>query len=140
MIFYNNQLMKNQQQLRLYLVSNPKPFKRFEDHEAALQIQLHEMVERAIREKEDPIALIEEYLETTYNSGETVEDIANFLANTPQMVHAMHTLKDNWDQLDETLPEDSLMYGGTTRDEAVQAFSEITLRNYLETLSTVYNG
>lgn len=139
MIFYNNQLMKNQQQLRLYLVSNPKPFKRFEDHEAALQIQLHELVQRAIEQKEEPIVLIEEYLQVSYNGGDRPEDIANFLAGSPQMVHAMHTLKDNWDQLDESLPEDSLMFGATTRDEAVQAFSEITLRNYLETLSTVYD-
>lgn len=140
MIFYNNQLMKNQQQLRLYLVSNPVPFKRFEDHEAALQIQLHELVQRAFEQKEDPVALIEEYLQVSYNGGDRAEDIANFLVNTPQVVHAMHTLKDNWDQMDESLPEDSLMFGATTRDEAVQAFSEITLRNYLETLSTVYDG
>jgi hypothetical protein len=140
MIFYNNQLMKNHMQLRLYLVSNPTPFKRFEDHEAALQIQLHELVEKAIKDKEDPVALMEEYLQTNYNGGDTVEDIANYLANTPQMVHALHSLKDNWDQMDETLPEDSLMYGGTTRDEAVQAFSEITLRNYLEALTGIYNG
>tara|TARA_R110002072_G_scaffold105515_4_gene230679 strand:- start:826 stop:1248 length:423 start_codon:yes stop_codon:yes gene_type:complete len=140
MIFYNNQLMKNHMQLRLYLVSNPTPFKRFEDHEAALQIQLHELVEKAIKDKEDPVALMEEYLQTNYNGGDTVEDMANYLANTPQMVHALHTLKDNWDQMDETLPEDSLMYGGTTRNEAVQAFSEITLRNYLEALTGIYNG
>ena len=140
MIFYNNQLMKNHRQLRLYLVSNPKPFKRFEDHEAALQIQVHELIERAVKEKEDTIALIEEYLQLNYTGGNRPEDIASFLLNTDQMIHAMHTLKDNWDQLDESLPEDSLMYGGTTRDEAVQAFSEITLRNYLETLSTVYDG
>ncbi len=127
-------------QLRLYLVSNPTPFKRFEDHEAALQIQLHELVEKAIKDKEDPVALMEEYLQTNYNGGDTVEDMANYLANTPQMVHALHTLKDNWDQMDETLPEDSLMYGGTTRNEAVQAFSEITLRNYLEALTGIYNG
>lgn len=127
-------------QLRLYLVSNPTPFKRFEDHEAALQIQLHELIEKAIKDKEDPVALMEEYLQTNYNGGDTVEDMANYLANTPQMVHALHTLKDNWDQMDETLPEDSLMYGGTTRDEAVQAFSEITLRNYLEALTGIYNG
>lgn len=127
-------------QLRLYLVSNPTPFKRFEDHEAALQIQLHELVEKAIKDKEDPVALMEAYLQTNYNGGDTVEDMANYLANTPQMVHALHTLKDNWDQMDETLPEDSLMYGGTTRDEAVQAFSEITLRNYLEALTGIYNG
>ena len=140
MIFYNNQLMKNHMQLRLYLVNNPTPFKRFEDHEAALQIQLHELVEKAIKDKEDPVALMEEYLQTNYNGGDTVEDMANYLVNTPQMVHALHTLKDNWDQMDETLPEDSLMYGGTTKDEAVQAFSEITLRNYLEALTGIYNG
>jgi hypothetical protein len=140
MIFYHNQLMKNSRELRLYLVSNPVAFTRFEDHEAALHIQLHELVERAIEQQEDPVALIEDYLQVSYTGGDRSEDLAAFLANTPQMRHAMHTLQEHWGQLDDTLPDDSLLFGSaTTREEAVQSFSEITLRSYLEALSTVYN-
>ena len=139
MIFYNSQLMKSESQLILYLVSNPKPFSRYDDHEAALQIQLHELIERAIKEKEDPIAMIEEYLQVSYNGGDTVADMANFLINSGQMVHAMHSLKDNWDAMDETLPEVSLKHSATSWEQAIQIYSEITLRSYLEALSGVYD-
>jgi len=138
MIFYNSGLMQNLGQLRLFVVSNPKPFKRFEDHEAALQIQLHELIERAIFKKQNPVQLIEQYLETTYNGGSTVEDMANFLMLCPQMAHAMHSLKDNWAELDETLPEETILYGRTSRQEAIQTYSEITLVSYLDALSKVY--
>jgi hypothetical protein len=139
MIFYNSQLMKDENQLRLYLVSNPTPFIRQEDHEAALQIEVYEMVERAIDAKENPIALIEAYLQVSYNEGDTTEDIANFIINCPQMVHAMHHLKDNWDEMDDTLPEVSLKHSSTSREQAVQVYYETTLRSYLEALSGVYN-
>ena len=138
MIFYNSQLMKNESQLRLYLASNPDAFTRFEDHEAALQIQLYDLVERAIAENEDPIALIEAYLQVSYNGTDTVDDIANFLIHTGQMRHAMHNLKENWDEMDETLPELSLKYASTSREQAIQVYSEITLRSYLEALSEVF--
>ena len=139
MIFYSNQLMKTDRELILYLVSNPKPFERFEDHQAALQIRLHELLENAVEEKEDPVSLIQEYLQTDYNGGSSKEDIANFLTGSHQMIHAMHNLKDHWDECDNSLPEDSLAHGSaTTREGAVKAFGEITLRSYLEALSGVY--
>jgi hypothetical protein len=139
MIFFNNQLMKSQDQLRLYLVSNPTPFKRFEDHEAAIQLQLYELIEQAIADKENPIGLIEDNLKITYMEGESVEEIANFLVNTDQMLHAMHNLKDNWHHMDESVPSDSLLYGsGITRETAVSIYADTTLRNYLETLARVY--
>jgi hypothetical protein len=141
MIFYHNQLMKTQSQLRLYLVANPVPFERYEDHEAALQIQLHELIERAMAEKENPIALIEDYLGLTYNGGDTLDEIANFLINTDQMNVALQSLQENWHHLDKRMPGDSLMYGsGISREDAVRSYSELTLRNYLETLSSIYNG
>ena len=140
MIFYNAQLMQNEAEAKLYMVTNPIAFKRFEDHEAAIFIKMHELIERAIKEKEKPIALIENYLNITYTGGESVNDIANFIIQTDKMVSAMWTLKESWDQLDETLPQDSLMYGGLGKDEARQVYTEITLRSYLETLSTDRNG
>ena len=139
MIFYSNQLMKNRHELMLYLVSNPSPFERFEDHQAALQIRLGELIEDAIEEKEDPVALIQQYLQTDYNGGSGKEDIANFLINSHQMIYAMHNLKDSWADLDGSMTADSLVYGNaTTREQAVETFSEITLRSYLEALSGVY--
>ena len=140
MIFYNSQLMQNQHQLRLYLVSNPVAFKRFEDHEAALQIQIHELVEKAIETKDDPVVLIQEYLQTSYIGEDTVEGFANFIICSGQMTHAMFNLRDNWDEMDESLPEVSLRYSNTSRKQATQVFYEITLRSYLEALSMVYDN
>ncbi len=132
--------MRDQKQLRLFMVVNPVPFERYEDHRAALEILLHELVELALWQKEDAVALIEEYLKVDYNSGHYVDDIAAFLINTPQMVQAFQLLSDNWDQLDNTIPEEStLKYGGISRQEAMRLYSELNLRNYLEALSTIYH-
>lgn len=139
MIFFNPQLMKTGRELTLFLVSNPVAFTRFEDHEAALQITLHELVEQALRDGENPIALIEEHLRITYAGSTRVEDIANFLISTPQMLHAMHRLKDHWAEMDEKLPGDSLLFGGQSREEAVRVFSEITLRTWIIALSGIYD-
>ena len=92
MIVYNNQLMQNESQLWLYMVSNNVPFTRYEDHEAALQIQLHELVEIALEKKEDPIMLLEEILGISYVGGHQAEEIANFLVHTDMRQYAMHQL------------------------------------------------
>ena len=52
-----------------------------------------------------------------------------------KMSSARWVLQESWGQLDETLPQDSLMYGGLSKDEARQVYTEIDLRSYLETLS-----
>lgn len=140
MIFYHPQLMQDDQQLRLYIVSNPSPFTRFEDHEAALQIQVHEMVQRAIEQGEDPVAMIEDYLGVVYNEGFAVSDIGNYITGTDHMRHAMHVLRDNWQAMTESSPEDSLRYGGPGRQQAVEQYSEMNLRTYLDALSNVFNG
>lgn len=129
--------MKNDTQLRLFLVSNPIAFSRYEDHEAALQIQLQELIEKAISDGENVIALIETYLGISYPSGNSLQEMADFLTHTDQMNFALHGLRENWDKMDESLPKDSLMYGGVTQEQAVQVFSEIDLRTYLEALSDV---
>jgi len=136
MIYFNNQLMPNNTSAKLFMVTNTKPFERYDDHEAALYIQLHEMVEQAFANGEDPVALIEDYLELVYTDGKSVGEIADFLANTDKMQLALWTLKESWDKLDETVPQDSLLYGaGLDKEEAIQVFSEITLRTYLEALA-----
>ncbi len=135
MIFYNNQLMSTREEATLFMVSNPISFSNYDDHEAGIYIQLHELVERAIAEGEDPVMLIEEYLETVYVSGHTIEEIVAFLFENDKMIQALWSLQQNWENIDETLPEDSLMYGGIDKQEAIQLYSEITLRSYLSTLS-----
>lgn len=142
MIFYNSQLMRNKRQLRLFLVSNPVAFTRFEDHRAALEIQIYELIERSLAQQENPIALIEEYLRVSYNGGNSIEDIAAFLIHSAHMTYALQTLSDNWDEFDSSLPEEnSLLHGKSTIDksQAVQFYCELSLTNYLEALSTVYN-
>ena len=140
MIFYNAQLMQNESEAMLYMVTNPMPFDRFEDHQSAIYINIHELVERAIKIGEDPIALIEDYLNITYNSGQTIDEIASFLFQSDKMVSAMWTLKESWDQVDESVPQDSLMYGGIGKERARELYTEMTLRSYLETLAQEKNG
>ena len=136
MIYFNNQLMPNDTSTKLFMVTNTKPFERYEDHEAALYIQLHQLVEHAFAKGENPIALIEDYLELVYTEGKSVGEIADFLANTDKMQLALWTLKESWDKLDETAPQDSLLYGSALdKEEAIQIYSEITLRTYLEALA-----
>ncbi len=137
MIFYNCQLMQSENHLCLYLVSNPVPFERFEDHEAAIQLKIHELVEQAIKEGESPILLIEEYLNRPYFGGDNVDEIAAYIYNSDLMLHAMHELRDAWMEMDLSLPEVSLKHGGTTKAQALQVYQEITLRSYLETLAKI---
>lgn len=140
MIFFNNQLMKNENQLRLFMVNNPVPFTRYEDHVAGIYLQLFDLVEAAIEEKENPIALIEEYLGVSYNMDNSIIEITSFLFHTGEMTSALHELKENWQGLDETLPEDSLMFGGVSQQEARGVYTETTLRTYLEALMQQNNG
>ena len=136
MIYFNNQLMPNDTSAKLYMVTNTKPFERYEDHEAALYIQLHQLVEHAFAKGENPIALIEDYLELVYTEGKSIAEIADFLTNTDKMQLALWTLKESWDKLDESAPQYSLLYGnGMDKEEAIQLYSEITLRTYLEALA-----
>lgn len=135
MIFFNNQLMPTPGSATLFMVTNPVAFTRYEDHEAAIYIQLHQLIDRALAEGEDPVILIESYLETIYTGGTTTGEIANFLMQSDKMVLAMWTLKESWSNLEESIPEDSLIYGGMERKQAIQLYAEITLRTYLEVLS-----
>ena len=128
--------MPNDTSAKLFMVTNTKPFERYEDHEAALYIQLYHLVEHAFEKGENPMALIEDYLDLVYTEGKSIAEIADFLINTDKMQLALWTLKESWDKLDESLPQDSLLYGsGIDKEEAIQLYSEITLRTYLEALA-----
>ncbi len=140
MIYFNNQLMPDANSVKLFITTNTKAFKRYEDHEAALYIQLHDLVEQAFANGDDPIALIEDYLELVYTEGKSVAEIADFLAHTDKMQLALWTLKESWDKLDETTPQESLLYGsGIDKEDAIALYSELTLRTYLEALAQFKN-
>ena len=128
--------MPNDTSAKLFMVTNTKPFERYEDHEAALYIQLYHLVEHAFEKGENPMALIEDYLDLVYTEGKSIAEIADFLINTDKMQLALWTLKESWDKLDESLPQDSLLYGsGIDNEEAIQLYSDITLRPYLQALA-----
>lgn len=131
--------MKNSHQLRLFLVNNPVPFARYEDHEAAIYIELHELMEDAKDAGEDPAALMESYLGTTYPLGHSDEELAAFLFQTGAMQSALNDLKENWDSLDENVPGNSLIYGGVTLEEVLDTYSTRSLRAYLEALTALTN-
>ncbi len=139
MIFYNNQLMKQDGEARLFMVDNPTPFTNYDDHEAGIYIHLHNLIERAIDEGEDPIALIEGYLGLNYHEGAGVDEIAAYLMNSGPMSSVLQGLRDHWQTFEPSLPDSSLTGGGMGRQEALRTYAETTLRNYLEALA-VYNG
>ena len=140
MIFFHHQLMPTDKELRLYLVENPVPFENYEDHEAAIHMRLHELVEQALLDKENPIDLIEQYLQVDYNAGPTAEEITWFLIETDQVKTVLYTLRDHWHHLDNSIPGSSLIYGGDGEAEAnaARVHLDTTLRSYLETLAETY--
>lgn len=135
MIFFNNQLMPSDDSATLFMVSNPIPFENFEDHETGIFIRLHNLIAWSMAEGDDPIALIEEYLETVYPDGREVDEIANFLMYHDKMQNALWTLKENWSNLDTTVPDNSIMYSYMDKEEATQIYADTSLRSYLETLA-----
>lgn len=155
MSFWHNQIIKNHAQARLFGVHDPKTwyhhkdprsriekYKRYEDHLAAIVEKIGYLVDDALEENENPKALIEDFLGVPYNGGDTTEEIADFLCNTHHMVYALGILKDNWNNVDPSVPADSLVYATSEIDEtyAFGIYLETTFRNYLETLSQIYHG
>lgn len=136
MIYYNNILMPTDTSAILFMVENTKEFEKYADHEAAICIGLHSLVEDSIGMGENPIMLIEQYLEIVYTDGNSVEEIADFLAQTDTVQNALWSLKQDWETLDIQTGENSLMYGGISKERVTELFTEITLRTYLETLAT----
>lgn len=135
MIYYNSQLMGTPLKATLYMTDNPTSFTRYEDHQAAIYFRLHQLIEQAMASGENPISLLEDYLETIYTDGKTVEEISSFLYHNDKMQLALWALKDSWSMLDPTLPDTSLLYGGMSKQEALQLYAEITLRSFLEALA-----
>ena len=139
MIFFNSQLMLDSSQVRLFTVSNPKAFENCDDHIAAVQIHVFEMVEKALENNEDVVLLIESYLQKPYNLGNSPQEYAQFIIASDQMSLAKQTLRENWSTFDPTLPEESYTIGGVGKNDAQLIYLETSLSSYLETLGNIYN-
>jgi len=135
MIFYNSELMPDSHSATLFMVSNAKPFTCFEDHEAGIYLQLHTLVELSVESGENPIGLIEDYLGITYTEGKATADIAFFLAYTDRVQNALWSLQLRWQEKSDIVTTESYLHGGISKDQAIQLFTQITLRVYLEALS-----
>jgi len=141
MIFYNPQLMKDEYQLTLFIVSDPHGVDNVADHEAAIYYQILEMVDKVIEKGIDPIPLIENYLNRPYHSGDTNVEMVDFIINSSQMYSALDILHENWNNMDESKPENSIRFlSKTTREQAIEAFSELNLESYLEALAESFEG
>lgn len=132
--------MRNPGQLRLFMVSNPTPFTRYEDHQAAIYMKIHDLVEQAFEQKEDPVALACEYLGTWYPFDHSTDELTAFLFESGEMTTALKELEENWHALDDTVPETSLLYGGVSRAEARDIYTQTTLRTFLEALTHQSHG
>lgn len=139
MIFCNPTLMPTPETALLFMVHNPVPLQNYEDHQAALCIQLHELVIRSRAEGENPIALVEDYLGVYYNEGATPEEITSFLINQDVMIRAFSILRSNWKSFNPNVKSESITERGLSKEEYMERYAEITLRTYLETLSNVFN-
>jgi len=140
MIFYNNQLMKNREEMNLFICSNPVPFTRYEDHAAAMFSQVSFLVEMAMEKEEDPVYLMEEILQLDFYGNDSVESIASFILSSHQMEHAMSALQNNWGGWNGEMTDDGIARGnGISRDEVIQCFASSNLRIYLENLKSYEN-
>ena len=139
MIYYNSELMPDSNSATLFMVTNSKPFTRFEDHEAGIYLHLHTLVELSIASEENPIGLIEDYLGITYTDGRSVEEIAHFLAYTDRVQNALWSLEIRWKKKTAIKTEDSYSQSGISKENAIELYTQITLRVYLEALSNYTN-
>ncbi|WP_241479982.1 hypothetical protein [Kordia jejudonensis] len=119
----------------LFMVENPSPFKQYEDHEAAIYITIHLLIEDAILQGENPIAMIENYLNVVYNGGTTTGEITDYLIQTGSLQNALWELKEKWSELDTKINENSLMYSSLSKQNVTEIYAQRTLRTYLETLA-----
>lgn len=135
MIYYNSELMPDSNSATLFMVTNSKPFTRFEDHEAGIYLQLHTLVELSMESGENPIALIEDYLGITYTDGQAADDIAYFLYYTDSLQNALWSLQVRWQKKTDLVTEDSYLQSGISKEQAIEQYTQTTLRVYLEALS-----
>lgn len=140
MIYYHAHLMPGDSDATLFLVSNPVEVESFEDHEACLYLRLLELIEEAQAQGENVAQLLENYLQLACPLDEGPADFTQFLWGTGPMQLALAELKDRWESLDPSRPEEGLLYGRPAQDNPTQHYPAIDLRRYLETLASEFHG
>lgn len=134
MIFYNSQLMSSSELANLCMVNVSKLPENFEEHQTALYFHLNKLIERSQEEGDCPEQLLEEFLQVYYPLAVTPQALTSFLMEQDAMVQLLTQLQNDWRNYDPSLSENSILYGGMNTKQAVEAYSKITFRSYLETL------
>ncbi|WP_299212576.1 hypothetical protein [uncultured Dokdonia sp.] len=138
MIFYNPQLITDTDSATLFCIQNATAFDQYEDHYSGIYLHLFNLIENALKEKENVVGLIEDYLETPYSGGENSEELTSFIFYSDRMNNALATLRTRWSGYDPLVAQDTLTTASDiSKQEAIQGYSHTTLRSYLEALTTI---
>ncbi len=122
------------------MVSNPKPYTNFEDHQAGMVFRISDLIEVALKEGENPAQLLKEYLGVSCYTCNGVEEIFTVVMSSDYMACALKELRENWSNHDKVLDGDypKLSSKGYSQKQAEEIFSKTTLRTYLESLSNLF--
>ncbi|WP_299210806.1 hypothetical protein [uncultured Dokdonia sp.] len=138
MIFYNPQLITDTDSATLFCVQNAMAFNQCDDHFSGIYLHLFDLIEKAIKEKENVTGLIEDYLEIPYSGGQNAEELTTFIFYSDPMNDALATLRVRWKDYDPTIEQEGLTTASDiSKLEAIQRYSYTTLRSYLEALTTI---
>lgn len=135
MLFYNPQLMPNEQSARLFMVSSTQTVDDYQSHEAHLQLRVQQLITEARNSGEDPVMLIEEYLACDYPDTIENSSLAAYILQHDRMQSALWTLQELWGFYDPELPSDSLYFKGMDTQEALETYAQVDLRSFLEALA-----
>lgn len=138
MIFYNPQLITDTDSATLFCVQNPTTLSQYDDHYSGIYLHLFNLIENALKEKENVVGLIEDYLEIPYSGSSNPQDLTAFIFYSDRMNNALALLRGRWSEYDPSLEDDSItMASNVTKQEAIQRYSYASLRGYLEALITI---
>ena len=138
MIFYNPQLIPDTDSATLFCIRNPIAITDYQDHCAGVYLHLHTVIEKALEAQENIVGLIEDYLELPFSAGQQVDSIATLIYHSDPMKQALTTLRARWQSYDPELETITVTTGGSIdKNEAIQRYGDVTLRAYLEALTSI---
>ena len=136
MIFYNHQLMPDENQIRLFSVSTKSQVTDYDQHLIQIKDRLEQMVMDSYQEQEDPLHLLEDYLVIDYNQCcESADQMTEFIFSHNAMTSAKNLLFENWQQYDQSFVA---IPSKITTNEALNIHLETDLRSFLEALTNVH--
>lgn len=136
MIFYNPQLMADENQVSVFTVSTPEQISSYDQHLLYIEERLKDLVLKAYDEKENPMHLLEDYLTLDYDQCcESPEQMTTFIFSHNAMTSAKNTLFENWQQYDQATVK---LPSKISTTQAFNIFLETDLRRFLEALTNLH--